>query len=421
MTRPVLLGTAVVLAAGLLVGCGSTAPPAKPPTPVPVADDVPANTAALVAADDTLGIDLLTSPATPQDGNLAISPAGVATALQMVAAGARGRTATELAHVLHLPDAAAAATSAQALLTGLGATERDTRNTLRVANTVWTQHGLRLERAFGDTLRNRFDSSSHTADFTRDPDAATNAVNRAVSGQTDGMIPQLFPPNSLDSTTQLVLTNAIYLKASWASAFPVDRTAPGRFTRGDGSVVRVPMMRSTSPEADQPSLYGHATGPGYQVVTLPYVGGRLAFSVLLPTGSSLSPLLDVLRDKGLPTVLGAVRPSTCSVLLPKFSLRTDLDLTATLASLGMPSAFGADADFSGITRDEALSIQTVRHDAVVDVDEHGTTAAAATGVGMQTSAAVQACVVAVDHPFLFVITDTATGAPLFLGRVTDPS
>jgi serpin B len=420
MARPhralaALLGIPVVL----LAGCGSpTAAPARPPTPLPVAVDVPADAAALVAADDRFGIDLLA--AGPPEGNLAISPAGVAIALQMVATGARGTTATQLAHVLHLPSAAAAATSAQALLTGLGAAQRDGRNTLRVANTVWTQRGLPIAPAFGNTLRTRFDSAMRTADFANNPDGASNQVNSTVSGQTNGLIPRLFPPGSLDDSTRLVVTNAIYLAASWATEFQQNRTAPGPFTGSDGSVVQVPMMHSDpDPAPDQPAAYGYAAGPGYQVVTLPYVGGKLAFSVLLPTGS-LASMLDVLREKGLPAVLTSVKPTRIALAMPRFTISTDLDLSATLAGLGMPAAFGNTADFSGITTAEHLKIQTVRHDAVVRVDEHGTVAAAATGVGLQATASVVLLPVNVDHPFLFVITDTATGAPLFLGRVSSP-
>jgi serpin B len=102
-------------------------------------------------------------------------------------------------------------------------------------------------------------------------------------------------------------------------------------------------------------------------------------------------------------------------------MRSDLDLSGTLAARGMPDAFSDTADFSGITTAEKLKIQTVRHDVFIQVDEHGTTAAAASGVGLQAVSAKVGVTVTIDHPFLFVITDTATGAPLFLGEVTDPS
>lgn len=396
----------------VLAACGSK-PDAAPPTLLPVADTVPADAAALVAADDRFGVDLLAS--VPATGNVALSPASVAIALQMVAAGARGRTAAELAHVLH---GSSTVPAAQALLGGLAATERDDTDTLRVANTVWTQRGMPVRQAFSTTLRTTFDAALRTADFQADADGARREVNRTVAGQTDGMIGQLFPPGSLDGTTRLVLTNAIYLSASWARAFDPKDTTPGPFTLADGTVVRVPMMRAT-PDEPTDKTYGYAAGPGYQLVTLPYTGGRLAFTVLLPTGSPAD-LLKIMRDKGLPALLDTVRPAGIALALPRFTISSDVDLSRTLSGLGMPDAFGPGADFSGITTAEPLRLQTVRHDAVVRVDEHGTVAAAATGVGAQSTAMVVPPTVTVDRPFLFVITDTASGAPLLLGRVSDP-
>lgn len=402
---------ALLLGSTLLVtACGSQpAPPPPPPTPVPVAVSVPADAAQLVAADDRFGVDLL--DALPQNGNVALSPASVAIALQMVASGARGTTATEMARVLHLPDAASAATSAQALLTGLAAAEHDPTTTLKVANTVWTQQGLPVRPAFTNTLRTSFGSATHTIDFTRDD--AVGQIDKTVSNQTAGLIPQLFPPGSLDDSTVMALTNAVYLKASWAHAFVPGQTKPGPFTLADGTVKNVPMM-SSSPDVS----YGYADTPSYQAVTLPYTGGKLAFTVLLPK-TTFTQLTNTLRNTGLPAVLKGIRPTAVDLVLPKFSVRTNLDLTATLRQLGMPDAFGPSADFSGISP-QPLAIQTVAHDAVVTVDEHGTTAAAASGVGMEATSLAVGAIVRVNRPFVFVITDTATGAPLFLGRVSDP-
>lgn len=390
-----------------------------PPTPIPVAASVAPNAADAARADDQLGIDLLTSIGSQRD-NLVVSPASVALALQMVAAGAKGTTADELATVLHVPDPAAAGA---ALLRSLQSVAQDRTNTLRVSNTVWAQQGLPVTPAFTDTLRTGFASPLRQADFVGDPAGATGAINGTVAGQTDGMIKQLFPPGSLDSTTRLVLTNAVYLAASWARAFDPKLTASAPFTTADGSVVRVPMMRHADDQApDAKPTFGYAAGPGYQAVTLPYTGGKLAFTVLLPTsGTSLAPLVTELRGGGLAAALAAVRPTALDISMPKFTLSSNLDLSGTLAKLGMPDAFTDKADFSGITTAEPLTIQTVRHDAVVRVDEHGTTAAAATGLGMAATAMADRITVTVNRPFLFVITDTATGAPLFLGRVTNPT
>ena len=420
---------AVLLGITVLVGtaCGATHGSSSPtseqrPTPLPVAVTVSADVAGVVAAQDQLGLDLLTTAGSPT-GNVVMSPASVALALQMVASGAQGTTATEMAHVLHLPGATAAAPAARQLLDSLHDVTGDQRNTLRVANTVWAQQGMPLLPAYTSTLHSGFDSTVRTTDFAQHPDQATNEIDKTISEQTAGLIPQLFPAGALDESTRLVLANAVYLAASWARAFDPKFTRPGTFTRPDGTTVPAQMMSmdpNATPDIDTPS-YGYASGTGYQAVTLPYVGGKLAFTVLLPTGTSLTPLLATLRTTGLPSILAAVRPTQLEITMPKFTVQSDLDLKPALTTLGMPTAFTDRADFGGITTATSLNISTVRHDAIIKVDEHGTTAAAATGVGMQATAMPERVVVAVNHPFLFVITDTTTGAPLFLGQVTDPT
>ena len=234
-------------------------------------------------------------------------------------------------------------------------------------------------------MKSRYHSTVHQADFEAAPDAARREINQTVADQTAGKITDLFPPESFDEYTRLVLTNALYLKADWAQAFPTDKTANEPFTRADGSTVTVPMMHN---DPDLEPL-GYAEGPGYQVVTLPYKGGGLAFTVIMPA------FMEALHGKGI-----AVTPT----------LRAS-----------MPTAFTPAADFSAITDDVQLEIDSVRHKTFVQVDEKGTEAAAATGAEVKATAAVRPRTVTVDRPFLFVITDTATGAPLFLGRIGDPT
>lgn len=396
-TRSAALGLAL-----LITACGSEPAPPELPTPVPVVERVPADTAALVSAIDAFGLDLLTAPALADRPNLVVSPASASVALQMIAAGAAGPTAEEMTRVLHLP---------AGVRTRLPAFDR---TDLKVSDTAWTQRGLDLKPGYRDTLAHRFDTTLHEADFRKDPGGAAREINKTVADQTGGRITDLFPPDAFDDSTRLVLTNALYLKADWAQEFPTDRTADEPFTRGDGSTVTVPMMHN-DPAQEPPFTLGYAEGPGYQVVTLPYKGGRLAFTVIVPAAP------DIVRAKGVATILGEVRPTPVALAMPRFTARSAMDLTDTLKAAGMPTAFTDAADFSGITGKVPLRIDSVRHSTFVRVDEKGTEAAAATGVEAKVTAAVAVRTVTVDRPFLFVITDTATGAPLFLGRITDPT
>lgn len=392
---------AVVLVLGFLVtACGAEPAPERPPRPLPVAQRVPDDVAALVSAADAFGLDLLTAPRLADRPNLVVSPISVSLALQMVGAGAAGRTATQIRDVLRLPDG---------VTPRLPAFDGDA---LSVSNTAWAQRGLTVKPAYAGALRDRFGTTMHEADFAADPDGERRRINRTVADQTAGRITGLFPPGSIDADSRLVLTNALYLKAAWAREFPRERTVEAPFTRADGSTVMVPMMHNDPGE--DPSL-GYAEGPGYKAVTLPYKGGKLAFTVIVPASA------EALKGKGIAALLAEIRPAHVTLAMPRFTAGSAMDLRGTLSDAGMPDAFATTADFSGITDDTDLYLGSVQHKTFVQVDEEGTEAAAATGADAKAVSAPLSYTVTVDRPFLFVITDTANGAPLFLGRIGDPT
>ena len=127
----------------------------------------------------------------------------------------------------------------------------------------------------------------------------------------------------------------------------------------------------------------------------------------------------------LPAVLGATNagsPTQVNLSLPRFDIASSVGLKSKLVDLGMPTAFGDTADFSGMSTTEQLLIADVVHQADVTVNEHGTVASAATAVIMEaTSAPTHIEQMVVDRPFLFTIVDRPTGAILFAGQVTNPA
>jgi serpin B len=410
-----LLGAFVVLVA--LAGCASAreSPPAQPPsTYAPIAQ---LTRAVALDADGRFGADLL-GRLPGSSGNAVLSPYSVAVALQMALEGARGQTAAQMAKTLHMPGVSAAQLTATAAslrhdLAALDAPQR--KVILRISNGMWPQAGYPIKARFTTSLRDGFGVDVRQLDFGRDPQGARRTINEAVSEQTNGKIAELLKQD-LDPMTRLVLTDAVYLKAAWAVPFQADQTRPDAFHKADGSVVQAPFMH-------QVGELGYAKHDGYQLVRLPYGAGDLAMTLIVHDGSP-APLENALTERGLAGVLGGpLAPAQVTLALPKFKVRTHAELVDTLKQLGMTDAFDdVRADFGGIA-DERLVISQVAHEAYVSVDEGGTEAAAATGaVAVATSGHVGANpIVTVDHPFLFAITDTKTGTPLFLGRVTDPT
>jgi serpin B len=391
--------------------------------------------AAAVAAESLLSFsaDVYTALATTSPGsgpttNLVFSPYSVMTALAMTRAGAAGTTAQEMDRVLHTPQ-----TGPDLLHAGLDALDQtiaagsrrpgpdgaDPQVVMAGANSLWGQQGLTWEPEFLSTLARYYDAGMNTVDYAGAPQEARARINGWVSERTRERIPELLSPDVLTPATRLTLVNALYLRAAWAWPFDAQATRPETFTRSDGSVVQVPLMTTL------PRAVGYLAGDGWQAVDLPYAGSELAMAVVVPTGPDPRGLESLLDGRWLTALLTGFVSEPVVVRMPRWTFRLNTPLQDLLAGLGMPTAFGDQADFSAMTRDARLFISAVVHEAFVAVDEQGTEAAAATAVVMTESAAVVAPpgqrTVTADRPFLFVIHDTRTGAPLFLGRVGDPT
>ena len=349
-------------------------------------------------------------------GNLVFSPASIGAALRMALCSARGQTAAEIAAALGLPGPEAAG-GLRLLSAGL-ADVPGQDVILRAPNTMWVQSGLPLEAGFTAALREAAAVSVRDADFIRAADAARREINDLIGKQTGGKITGLLPAGAIGALTRLVLANAIYLKAAWAFPFPEHATADAPFyPEGPraGTPVTVRMMRLTE-------NLRYLREDGFQAVLLPYRDGGLAMTIVLPDGPPDPPPADLAARLGALTGRGMRR--RVALALPRFRQQGEYRLIPALQQLGIRQAFQPGvADFTGITTAEPLSISAVVHKAHIDVDEHGTEAAAATAVTVALAAVrlpAPPVTMTVDHPFLFAISNTSTGLLLFLGRVTRP-
>lgn len=285
---------------------------------------------------------------------------------------------------------------------------------LSTANGVWVLDSLadRISREYLDVLAIHYDAGVHLARFDTRPEQERAAINAWVAERTANLIPELFGVGSIDELVRLVLVNALYLKAPWASPFAEQATEPAPFHRLDGSTIEVAMMHAP----DLSAVYGQ--GPGYQAIALPLRGQALELWVILPDDfSSFERELDA---AGLKNLRATMAPAIVRVSLPKFELDARFELTDELQTLGMVSPFVDDRSFDAILEELGI-ITTVVHQTVLEVDERGVEAAAATGIAISvTSAPVPDATIVVDRPFLLAIRDAPTDTLLFFGRVLAP-
>lgn len=408
----VAVALTTILAA--LTGCGAAgaSKPASTRSSGP-----PAAVPAAVHSGQALALALLARLG-QGGGNVVFSPYSIESALAMVGTGAGGSTATEIDHVLHTSSPATLAAGLAALdarLTGGSSSPKAPR--LHVANALWVRTGLILKKPFTSTLATLFGASPQIVDFAGAPEPARQAINSWVAAHTGHKITNLFPAGTITAQTAAVLANAIYLAARWTSPFTRAQTAPGPFYTGAGPTAQAQFMTQT------PVPVRYARRDGYQAVDLPYQLSKLSMLLVMPTPGTLARFERGLTPNSLARLERDLASRRVDLHVPRFHLSLDTSLDPVLSALGMPVAFTDAADFSGITTGTALKISAVEHAADLQVDEEGTVAAAATGIGLEPTAVspLPATRLTLDHPFLAFLRDDATGAILFVAQVTNPA
>ena len=383
---------------------------------------VPEDATRLAADNLAFGVDLYAQLRAQNSGNFIFSQTSISLALAMQYAGAANQTAVQMAMALHFtlpPERLHPAFDALdlALTTASVGANRD-QFQLVIANSTWVQAGFSFLPSYLDLLAENYDAGLFTADFASSPDAARADINRWVSDQTEQRIPQLLDPGVVKPTTRLVLANAMFFHGTWVNGFLADGPSGTTFHAPTGD-KNVSMMRSKQNNA---ALWG---GDGWTAARLKYLGATVSMILLVPDSGTFDAFEQGLSAQDLATMLSpSTTPMAGIVHLPRFKLATPSPLVSALAALGMTDAFDpALADFSGMNGARDLFITTVIHKAIIEVNESGTTAAAATGTttGVRIVIDLTGDTLVVDRPFLFFIRHDATGAILFQGRVLDPS
>ncbi|MGB9721867.1 MAG: serpin family protein [bacterium] len=397
----------IILLSGFVFAMGG-----KAEVPKPVREDVQP----VVEGNNYFCFNLYKNLAEKETGNIFYSPFSITMAIAMVFEGANGWTAEEMQDVFHFPeDSKIRQESFFSLYQQLN--KKNVRYKLNIANALWVQKDYTLLQKYLKTIEKYYDGYAKNVDFIGATEQARQTINKWVEGKTNDKIKDLFPPGSLNSNSRLVITNAIYFKGTWVKQFDKKLTTEDDFWTTETKSVKVPMMRRTDPEA----VYNYAETENLQILELPYEGDDLSMIVVLPNEKNLALIEKDLSIEKFEQWKALLSPVRVEVYLPRFTFRTRYNLTANLSMLGMPNSFAPHCDLSGIDGTKNLYIQSVVHQAYIDVNEEGTEAAAATGVVVGiTSVGPRIPVFRADHPFIFVIQDKNTGNILFIGRVVEP-
>ncbi len=417
----------VAIVAFTVTRSGPLAPEAQAQPALGRPDPQSAAAKALARPLDVFGLALLRRQAEASPaGNVVVSPASLHAVLAALLNGATGETASEMRRALAVADLSPEDVN-QGWADLIWLAQSGKKKEVKIRDSLWLRSGFPFRQAFLDANRDYF--ATQTSELPEDPDQAAAAINDWVERNTAGRITDIVQPSMFDDATVLALFNTIHLKVKWAH-FDEQATTDGPFTLSDGTQIGVPMMHATELETKV------AQTDAYDAVALKTDGPVTVWILVPKKGASVETLLDLPASHpayGFPALDAAdleamqrdAQTLTGTLALPRFTTKYEAkDLKGTLAAMGMPRAFSpSEADFDGVAdvAPQRLFISEVVQKTFVEMNEQGVEAAAASGAIMRvTSAPMLGFDVRADHPFLFAITENATGAPLFLGLVRDP-
>ena len=337
-----------------------------------------------------------------EDGkNTLVSPLSVMEALAMASNGASGRTLDELMSVI---GGGIGTDDLTAYLRGFSLDS----DLVRMANSVWIRDGFAVRKSFLEKNGGLYGAGVFTAPFD---DSTVDAVNAWINAGTNGMIGKMLERGALNDS-DICLCNAVFFDGRWVQTYKDENIVDGLFRRADGTTDRVTMLRS-----EETSALSVRGGVGVRKM---YDGLRYEFISLMPDeGTSLGDFAASFDGASLRATVRSFVRADVELEMPEFRAEYSADLTETLKKIGIKEAFEAGrADFSGIA-DGNIRICSVRHKTAFTLDRNGTLASSATVIGVPGSSEVPSpkMKVTLDRPFIYMIVDSLTALPVFIGAL----
>jgi serpin B len=334
-----------------------------------------------------------------------VSPLSMQFLLGMVLNGAQGETADEICRVLGYGAGEVEAVNNYNLSLLQQLPKMDKKTKLSIANAIFVNQYHTLEESYVEDVEKYYLAEATNLNFG-DRQNALNTINGWCDRQTNGMIPKVL--DSVSDDVLAYLMNAMYFKSEWREKFEKSKTATERFTDEIGNKFDVKMMKNYED-------FGYYETDIYQVVEMGYGNGAYSMVVFLPkAGYKVADVVAALKTAD--TVVPELDHLNVDLWLPRFETKYHAVVKDLLTDMGMPQSFGAAADFQAMSP-RALYLDNVFQDAIIKVDEEGTEAAVvSTAVMYGQGFLPHSAVFHADHPFLYLITESSTGAILFAGR-----
>ena len=368
------------------------------------------------AAQETsqLSVDIL-SHSKNSTSNIVYSPYSITSALTLLYEGARLKTGEEMRLALHLSSDKDTLRHDFDIVDSM-LNSNNQYASLVTANSIWLQNSLSIDSDFTLLAKNIYGCNIGFLDFASNPDSAAYLINAWTANKTNSFIMDVVRPESISPLTNVILINALYLKADWYAPFDSAKTADEPFYVQPSGSVTVKMMRH-----DWEFNYFDAND--CQLLELPCFGCPLSMVVILPKTSALTNFIAALSSNKLSSLQKAMTSARVQVSLPRFKIENSINLNPVLNEFGMNEAFSQNADFTGISSQGGIWVDAILHKAFININEVGIKAAATTDVRLIGSSPnpPEPKVFNANHPFIFLVKDCRSETILFMGQVINPS
>ena len=292
--------------------------------------------------------------------------------------------------------------------------DRPSHNPLKTVHAIFTDDSTILCQDFSQVFLNFYLGS--LIQLNLDSPQAVSAVNQWAAEQSEGRLSRLV--ESFPAGTKAALSCGLSFSDRWTQEFNPAKTAPGLFHSPHGDVPAQFMRRE-----DDHLLYYE--DDKLQAVTLPFSSGD-GLCILLPKDMEASALLSSLTNAYFDSLQQSLQKSQGVLSLPHFSVDCGpMSLKPALSALGIPLFREEAAPLTTLLEGEETWLADVVHNAILTVNEQGTTAAEVLRPPHECvpPSAVRSFTMTCDRPFVFVLygqLDEGGSQVLFTGVINAP-
>ncbi|XP_018009454.1 serpin B6 [Hyalella azteca] len=349
--------------------------------------------------------------------NVVFSPISVASLLSLLTLGTKGVTSQEIVRALGLSNSDNSTAYHSQYEFILRRLNYDTNNVIiNTVSRIFVEETTPVSETFVSQAGEHYNCTVSFENFRERPVQTQTRVNQWVEDATQGKIKD-FISSPFSPDTTFVAANTIYFNGAWETPFPVDFTMEGQFDTGVRN-ISVPMMTNVF---DTKHYYSREFN--LDITAIPCVGGELSMIIILPRESprvkSIQALERQLDPNAIRELISKMKKTTVSLSLPRMRLNMKTNMVSSLKQLGINSIFSpTTSDFSGLTSKKPIWISEFLHEAIVEITETGTVAAAASGAMINRMGGHRR--INVNKPAIMFIKDNVTRLPIFWMRLVEP-